>query len=160
VAYSADRLGERRWHISGALFVGFISALVCAVVHTPMVRYVMLCFVAAGIWTALPLILAWASKTIAFPAEKRAICIAMINAVGNLSSVYGSQIWPSTSAPRYTLGWGVTAGFLGGATCVAILIPVFIKFVPIRGTTAERALQANQSVEAEIETESEKTSRV
>lgn len=156
-AYSADRFGERRWHITGALFVGFVSALVCAVVHTPIVRYVMLCFVAAGIWTALPLILAWASKTIAFPAEKRAICIAMINAVGNLSSVYGSQIWPSSSAPLYTLGWGVTAGFLGGATIVAALIPVFLKLVPSKGTKAERALQVDGSVESA--TGSEKVSR-
>ena len=137
-AYSADRYGERRWHVSGALLVGFIGALVCAIVETPVVRYVMLCFVAAGIWSALPLILAWASKTLDFPAEKRAICIAMINAVGNLSSVYGSQIWPSSSAPKYTLGWGITAGFLGIGTVVAMLIPVFLKFVPVKGTVAER----------------------
>jgi MFS family permease len=140
-AYSADRCGERRWHISGALLIGFVGALVCAVVQTPVVRYVMLCFVAAGIWSALPLILAWASKTMDFPAEKRAICIAMINAVGNLSSVYGSQIWPSSSAPRYTLGWGITAGFLGVGTLVAMVVPVFLKYVPVKGTVAERRLR-------------------
>lgn len=158
-AYSADRLGERRWHITGALCVGFVSALVCAIVHTPMVRYVMLCFVAAGIWTALPLILAWASKTIGNPAEKRAICIAMINAVGNLSSVYGSQIWPTKSAPAYTLGWGVTAGFLGAGACVAVLIPVFLKMVPSKGTKAERALQTQDESSNGVEMGSEKVSR-
>ena len=140
-AYSADRCGERRWHVSGSLAVGFVGALVCTIVQTPVVRYVMLCFVAAGIWSALPLILAWASKTLDFPAEKRAICIAMINAVGNLSSVYGSQIWPSSSAPRYTLGWGITAGFLGAGTLVAMLIPVFLKLVRVKGTEAERRLR-------------------
>jgi MFS family permease len=145
-AYSADRNGERRFHIAAALSVGFVSALVCAIVQTPMVRYVMLCFVAAGIWSALPLILAWASKTFDFPAEKRAICIAMINAVGNLSSVYGSRIWPSSSAPRYTLGWGITAGFLGAGTLVAILIPVFSKYVPANGTRAERELKERSHV--------------
>jgi len=140
-AYSADRMGERRWHITGSLTLGFICALVCAIVQTPMVRYVMLCFVAAGIWSALPLIIAWASKTISFPSEKRAIAIAMINAVGNLSSVYGSQIWPSTSAPKYTLGWGVTAGFLGGGAVMAVMLPIIIKYVPRKGTKAERVLQ-------------------
>lgn len=140
-AYSADRCGERRWHVSGALLVGFIGALVCTIVEAPVVRYVMLCCVAAGIWSALPLILAWASKTLDFPAEKRAICIAMINAVGNLSSVYGSQIWPSSSAPKYFLGWGITAGFLGAGTVMAMLIPVFLKFVPVKGTAAEMRLR-------------------
>jgi MFS family permease len=142
LAYSADRLDERRWHITGALTVGFVAALVCAVVEKPVVRYAMLCFVAAGIWSALPLILAWASKTLDFPAEKRAICIAMINAVGNLSSVYGSQIWPTSSAPHYTLGWGVTCGFLGFGAVVAVLIPVVLKLVSTKGTAAERRLRA------------------
>ncbi|OBT45367.1 hypothetical protein VE00_04054 [Pseudogymnoascus sp. WSF 3629] len=140
-AYSADRHEERRWHITAALSLGFICAMVCAIVQTPVVRYVMLCFVASGIWSALPLILAWASKTIDLPAEKRAIAIAMINAVGNLSSVYGSQIWPTKSAPHYTLGWGITAGFLGAGACVAALMPVFIKLVPNKPTKAELALK-------------------
>ncbi|ELR08205.1 hypothetical protein VC83_08031 [Pseudogymnoascus destructans] len=140
-AYSADRHEERTWHITSALSLGFISAMVCAIVETPVVRYVMLCFVASGIWSALPLILAWASKTIDLPAEKRAIAIAMINAVGNLSSVYGSQIWPTKSAPHYTLGWGITAGFLGAGACVAALMPVFIKLVPNKLTKAELALK-------------------
>lgn len=153
-AYSADRMGERRWHITGSLTLGFICALVCAIVQTPMVRYVMLCFVAAGIWSALPLIIAWASKTISFPSEKRAIAIAMINAVGNLSSVYGSQIWPSTSAPKYTLGWGVTAGFLGGGAVMAVMLPIIIKYVPRKGTKAERVLQERgEMLEAVAEAE-------
>ncbi|KAK2624928.1 hypothetical protein QTJ16_005297 [Diplocarpon rosae] len=146
LAWNADRVGERRGHIAGSLALGFGGALVCVVVATPVVRYVMLCFVAAGIWSALPLVIAWASKTIAFPAEKRAIAIAMINAVGNLSSVYGSQIWPGSSAPRYTLGWGVTAGFLGGGALVALLVPVFLSWVPQRPTRAERGRRARGEV--------------
>lgn len=140
-AYSADRQEERRWHITSALVLGFICSLVCAIVKAPVVRYVMLCFVASGIWSALPLILAWASKTINLPAEKRAIAIAMINAVGNLASVYGSQIWPTSSAPHYTMGWGITAGFLGAGACVAAVMPVFIKLVPNKLTKAELALE-------------------
>ncbi|CAL3967753.1 unnamed protein product [Diplocarpon coronariae] len=149
LAWNADRVGERRWHVTASLALGFVCALVCARVQTPVVRYVMLCFVAAGIWSALPLVIAWASKTIAFPAEKRAIAIAMINAVGNLSSVYGSQIWPGSSGPRYTLGWGVTAGFLGGGALVALLVPVFLERVPKRLTRAERALRERGEVLAE-----------
>lgn len=154
-AYSADHYGERRWHVTGAFSLGFVGALVCAIVENPVVRYVMLCFVAAGIWSALPLIIAWASKTIDYPAEKRAICIAMINAVANLSSVYGSQIWPSSSSPGYTLGWGITAGFLGGGTVLAVLVPVFLKYIPVKLTKAELALrERGERVEAAVQEES------
>jgi MFS family permease len=141
VAYSADRNNERRYHISAALALGFVCSIVCVAVDNTMVRYVMLCFVAAGIWTALPLILAWTSATINLPAEKRAICLAMVNAVGNLSSVYGSRIWPSTNGPRYTIGWAVTAAFLGGGMVVALLIPVVLKMVPVRLTAAEKEIE-------------------
>lgn len=140
VAVSSDRCSERRWHIVGALTMGFVAALVCVIVDTPKVRYAMLCFVAAGIWTALPLILSWITATISLPAEKRAICLAMINAVGNLSSVYGAQLWPTATAPRYTLGWAVTCGFLGAAACLAALIPVILKNVQPKITSAERAI--------------------
>lgn len=140
-AYSADRLQERRWHVTVALTVGFIASIVCVTVTSPVVRYAMLCFVVVGIWTALPLILAWMSGVINMPAEKRAICLAMVNAVGNLSSVYGSRIWPSTTAPHYTLGWAVTAAFLGGGAVIAALIPVVLKAIPYYVTKAERELQ-------------------
>lgn len=140
VAFSADRFQERRWHVTAALSLGCVAGIVCATVQHPKVRYAMLCFVAAGIWTALPLILAWITSTINLPAEKRAICIAMINAVGNLSSVYGSYLWPSTTAPHYTLGWSVTAAFLGAGAILAALLPVLFKAVPHKITEAERIL--------------------
>ncbi|CAG8979490.1 hypothetical protein HYALB_00011894 [Hymenoscyphus albidus] len=146
VAYSADRCNERRYHISAALALGFVCSIVCVAVSNLTVRYVMLCFVAAGIWTALPLILAWVSSTINLPAEKRAICLAIINAVGNLSSVYGSRIWPNTTAPRYTLGWAVTAAFLGAGMILALLIPVLIKVIPNKLTKAERELEERREI--------------
>jgi MFS family permease len=130
VAWSSDRSKERQWHITSALSLGFVSAVVCAAVSNAVVRYVMLCFVAAGIWSALPLILSWVSSTIAMPAEKRAIVLALVNAFGNLSSVYGSRIWPSTDAPGYHIGWGVTAGFLGFGMVLAAIMPLLFRFLP------------------------------
>jgi hypothetical protein len=70
----------------------------------------------------------------------------MINAVGNLSSVYGAQIWPSTTAPGYTIGWGVTAAFLGAGTLLAILIPVVFKLVPVKLTEAEARLHERKEM--------------
>ncbi|KAH6995921.1 phthalate transporter [Ilyonectria sp. MPI-CAGE-AT-0026] len=149
VAWSSDRAGERRWHIAGALGVGFACSVVCAAVHTAVVRYVMICFVAAGIWTALPLIMTWTSGVISLPAEKRAVVLALVNAFGNFSSVYGSRIWKSSDAPGYPIGFGVTAGFLGSAMILAALIPVVCRLVDWKGTKAERELAQVREVQEE-----------
>ncbi|KAJ4144718.1 hypothetical protein LMH87_003590 [Akanthomyces muscarius] len=124
IAWSSDRYAERRWHIAGALAIGFIGSVVCVAVNDAVVRYVMICFVAIGIWSALPLILSWTSGVIGLPPEKRAIVLALVNAFGNFSSVYGSRIWPKSDSPGYHIGFGVTAGFLGAGMVLAVLIPV------------------------------------
>lgn len=113
--------------VAAFLSLGCVCSIVCAAVTHHIVRYVMTCFVAAGIWTALPLALAWISATINTPPEKRAIVLALVNACGNLSSVYGSRIWPDNDAPDYRMGWGVTAGFLGAATIMVLLSPVVFR---------------------------------
>ncbi|KAK2050127.1 major facilitator superfamily transporter [Colletotrichum somersetense] len=138
VAWSSDRHVERRWHVAAPLALGFACSVVCAAVQTAVVRYVMICFVAAGIWSALPLVLSWTSGVVSLPPEKRAIVLAMVNAFGNFSSVYGSRIWPSKDAPAYHVGFGVTAAFLGAGMVIAVLMPVFVRWVDWKGTKAER----------------------
>ncbi|KAJ6440721.1 major facilitator superfamily transporter [Purpureocillium lavendulum] len=147
-AWSSDRHVERRWHVAGPLAVGCACAVVCAAVQTAVVRYVMICFVAAGIWSALPLILSWTSNVITLPPEKRAIVLAMVNAFGNFSSVYGSRIWPSGDSPAYHVGFGVTAGFLGAGALLAVVIPILCRLVNWQGTQAERDLAAEAEQEA------------
>lgn len=137
-AYSADRFNDRRYHITFALFVGFVSCVLAATIHSTTVRYIMICFTASGIWSALPLILTWTSNVVDLPAEKRAIVLAIVNACGNFSSVYGSRIWPSWNAPGYSIGFAVTASFLGVGTLMALLLPVGFKRWGYRVTEAEK----------------------
>lgn len=149
VAWSSDRTGDRRWHISAVTGFGCVSAIILAATQQPVVRYVFLCFTATGIWSAIPQILAWAAATINLPAEKRAIALAMVNAIGNLSSVYGSQLWPKHTAPAYTLGFAVTAAFLGAGSILAALIPVLLKTFRPFITKAERELREKQELARE-----------
>ncbi|KAL0930368.1 putative vitamin H transporter [Colletotrichum truncatum] len=121
-AISSDYFKDRRFHIAAFSALGLVSCIVAASVLNPTVRYVMLCFLAAGVWSALPMALTWTSNIIQWPREKRAVSLAMVNAIGNLSSVYGSRIWPSYDAPRYAIGFGTTAGFLFLAVVLAIVI--------------------------------------
>ncbi|KAF5133875.1 putative transporter [Metarhizium anisopliae] len=147
LAWSSDRTGDRRWHITGALGLGFACSVVCAAVQTSVVRYVMVCFVAAGIWSALPLILSWTSNTVSLPPEKRAIVLALVNAFGNFSSVYGSRIWPKDNSPAFHIGFGVTAGFLGCGMILAALIPVLCALFAWKGTQVEMELRDSSCTE-------------
>lgn len=108
VCFHSDRTGERAYHLAGCAAVSAICFAVIMGVTQPTVRYVMLCFAAAGIWCSVPLILVWVSNVISWPAEKRAIAQATTNAAGNLASIYGAFLWPSTDAPRYFAGFGAT----------------------------------------------------
>lgn len=140
-AVSADRQQERRWHITASLSMGFVAAIICMVSTNAVVRYFTLCFVVAGIWTSIPLSLAWTGEVINMPAEKRAVCFALVNSVANISCIFGSQLWPASTAPHYTFGFGFTAGYLGCGAVAAALIPVFLNNFPYYVTDAERDVE-------------------
>lgn len=47
----------------------------------------------------------WVANVICFPAEKRAVAIGLVNALGNSASIYGVFLWPDHDAPRYIPGF-------------------------------------------------------
>lgn len=143
LSYTADKTGDRRWHIAGCFGLSFICTIVCVTVSSSIVQYVMLCFYIAGLYTALPLILNWVSEIISLPAEKRAVVVALVNSIGNLSAVYGSRLWPTSESPRFITGFATTGAFTGFGFVLAALIPVILKYLPAEGRTkAEREIMA------------------
>lgn len=89
--------------MSGIGFVFFV-AITCS--DNGMVRYVLSIFAFGTIYGCSPLAKTWIATTLSHPAEKRAIAIALINALGNGSSIYGSFLWPSSDGPKYLIGFG------------------------------------------------------
>lgn len=63
----------------------------------------------------------WVPNVIDTPAEKRAVSIALVNALGNLSSIYGVFLWPSSDAPQYVPGFSATTIFIA---LICALAPV------------------------------------
>jgi hypothetical protein len=47
----------------------------------------------------------WVANIICYPAEKRAVAIGLVNALGNTASIYGVFLWPDHDAPRYIPGF-------------------------------------------------------
>lgn len=116
-------------------------------VSNTKVLYAMLCLYIAGLYVALPLILSWTSETIALPSEKRAVVVALVNSIGNLSSVYSSRLWPSTDGPRYTKGFAVVGTFTGFGKVLAATIPILLHYLPKEGRTkAEKAILERERV--------------
>jgi MFS family permease len=125
--YFMDRFSHKRGLVL-ACWMGV--ALVCSAtilgVYDFKARYVLLVFMAAGLWSSNALALSYASSTFgAFPNETRAICLAFVNAMGNLASIYGAYLFPSTDAPKYMKGFGVITAMC----CVGIVTYGSLQFL-------------------------------
>ena len=143
----SDRVKNRQWFVSGAFGLAFVSCII--ILSTPgsensKLHYAFYAFYFAGVYTALPLILTWASESVPLPKEKRAIMVAIISSIGNLSAIYGSRLWPKTSAPRYMMGFASMASFTGFACLASAVIPFTFRFLKTTGRTkAEREVLAS-----------------
>ncbi|KFZ03326.1 hypothetical protein V502_11041 [Pseudogymnoascus sp. VKM F-4520 (FW-2644)] len=128
--FSSDMQNERPKHIMVMAFISTISLIIVAAVENPKARYVFLAFGAAGIWCCSPMTLSYLSNIICRPMEKRAVSIGIVNALANLSSIYGSYIWPSSSAPKYIPGFSVSIALMACCIASAFTLMVLTKKYP------------------------------
>ncbi|KAK5163156.1 uncharacterized protein LTR77_010940 [Saxophila tyrrhenica] len=142
LSQSSDRTGDRRWHITGGLTLAFTSGLIVAFASIAAARYAFICFFIAGVYATLPLILTWLTEFMPLPSEKRSVAIAAANAVGNISALYGSQLWPDSDGPAYIKGFTAVACFSGVGAILAALLPIIFKVLPRFPTKAEREYAA------------------
>ncbi|KAK3635426.1 hypothetical protein LTR56_014710 [Elasticomyces elasticus] len=146
---SSDRSGDRRWHLTAGLGFAFTSGLVVAFAENVGARYAFICFFVGSVYSTLPLILTWLTELISTPSEKRGVAIAAANAVGNLSALYGSQLWPDSAGPDYIAGFTAVACFSGVAAILSALLPIIFTYLPKYPTKAEKEFIAEQAVHRE-----------
>ncbi len=108
IPFSSDLRKERGFHLAGAMAISAVSFIVLIACQHRKVQYAFLCFGVGGIYASAPLVLVWTSNIISWPAEKRAVTQAFVNAMGNSASIYGAFLWPANTAPKYTMGFSVT----------------------------------------------------
>lgn len=106
-----------------SLFAGIttIFFVVLAATTGNTVRYIFTIFAFGPIYGIAPLILMWVANVISYPAEKRAVAIALVNALGNSASIYGVFLWPSSDSPRYIPGFSATTTWMA---LIAIAAPL------------------------------------
>jgi sugar phosphate permease len=138
VMWWSDCLCERRWFLVGAMCIATIAAFIAAHPICAGARMGMIAVLAPATWSALALCQTWVANTIRAPAEKRAAAIALVNAVGNVVSVWAIGIMPRMMRQKQQVAFGLSAVELGLASTLAVLIPVCFRMDTYCGTRRER----------------------
>ncbi|KAJ6515938.1 MFS general substrate transporter [Mycena sanguinolenta] len=105
ISRHSDQTGERFWHIATPLLIGILGFLLAMSTMNIIARYISL-FLMAQSYAGFITCLSWASGTIR-PASKRAVALAFINLISNISNIVGSYIWPSTWGPSYRASYSI-----------------------------------------------------
>ncbi|SAK70243.1 major facilitator transporter [Caballeronia temeraria] len=123
-ARSADRSGERRWHIAIPALIGAIG-LVLSVVWFNNTALAMLGLTLAtmGILTTLPLF--WSLPTAFLAGTGAAAGIAMINSLGNLAGFLSPYLvgWLKQATASNSSGMYMLAGFLVLGAVLVLSVP-------------------------------------
>ncbi len=129
-----DKIPHKRGLIISCwLVVSTICAIIICTVYNFKARYVLLVFMASGLWSTNAMSLAYMSSTFgAFPNETRAISLAFVNAMGNLAQIYGAYLFPSTDSPKYLMGFGVLSGMCALGVVSYALLQVFLTRYPLK----------------------------
>ncbi|KAH8550881.1 MFS general substrate transporter [Umbelopsis sp. PMI_123] len=124
--WHADRTQERGYHVATPMLMAMVGFIISAATMNLAARYFALFLCAGGIWSTIAIILAWTGNTLNFPKEKRAVSLALVNMIGNLSSVYGAQLYPASNGPRYVPGNVANATFCFAGAVLAVLMKHYI----------------------------------
>ncbi|KAG9255301.1 nicotinamide mononucleotide permease [Emericellopsis atlantica] len=117
----ADRY-KRKWQfICGLSGLGCVLFIAITTISDKMAQYVLTIFAFGTIYGCSPLVKTWVADVIPQPAAKRAIAIALINSIGNASSIYSTWLWPKKDAPRYIPGFATTTSWLG-VLCISTAV--------------------------------------
>ncbi|KAH7915561.1 major facilitator superfamily domain-containing protein [Hygrophoropsis aurantiaca] len=102
----SDSTGQRFNYIAGSEVVGIVGFIIAMSTMNTAARYVSL-FLMAQSYGGLIVFYAWMSNSFYWPASKRAVSIAFINAFSQLGNIAGSYIWPSNWGPSYRYSYGI-----------------------------------------------------
>jgi hypothetical protein len=105
---------------------------VCAVDNFAA-KYVLMVFMASGLSASNALSLAYASSTFGpMQQETRAVSLAFVNAVANLSQIYGAYLFPSNDAPKYLMGFSVISGLCAVGVVIYSAAHVLVRKYPLK----------------------------
>ncbi|KAJ5602033.1 hypothetical protein N7510_011567 [Penicillium lagena] len=142
MSFTADHFKNKSYFVSLFSGIGTVFFIIVCANTNNTVRYIFNTFAFGCIYGTSPLVLMWVANTICYPAEKRAVAIGLVNALGNTASIYGVFLWPDKDAPRYIPGFSATTIWMGGICIIALVAGYFFKKHPIEAPEPEDVIAA------------------
>ncbi|KAJ5272917.1 Major facilitator superfamily domain general substrate transporter [Penicillium angulare] len=138
VGYISDRKQNRYLCIMSAYVLGLLGIIILWITvhypHLPGVSYFAIFLAAGGYSAQAPIVGAWTSSNILNP-SKRAAAIGLLMLFGSVGGgSIGSNIYISSEAPTYPLGFG----FSVGATVLGAMIPATVHWYLMRKENKRR----------------------
>ncbi|KAI1775691.1 MFS general substrate transporter [Hypoxylon cercidicola] len=115
----ADKTQQRCYVIALTSVIGAIGYVVLATVESVGVRYFATFLASAGVFSTIPNILGLTLNNQGSD-SRRGMSIVLINLVGQCGPFVGTNVFPSTSAPRYIMGMSVCAAFMFFSALLAL----------------------------------------
>ncbi len=120
----SDRRQERKWHLMIPMLCSAAGWLCTAYSANPAMRMLGVCLASAGSYTAMSIF--WTTPDHALSLRARAIGIAVINAMGNISSALNPLIvgWLKDATHSFSAGLLYSAVLLVAGVAVVTLLPI------------------------------------
>lgn len=121
-ARHADKTGERYFHVVIPLVIALISFIISAATLNVGARYFAMCIMIPSLYCSFTTILSWMSNCVPRPPMKRAIAIAIMNCIGNSTSIWNSYLYPSSGAPQFMIAFVCNCVFILCSIVAATLL--------------------------------------
>jgi MFS transporter, ACS family, 4-hydroxyphenylacetate permease len=143
----SDRHQERKWHLAVPMLLSALGCLLCAHAGAPLVQLLGVCLASAGSYTAMSIF--WTTPDQAFTPAARAVGLAVINAIGNLSSAANPLVvgWLKDMTHSYAAGLIYSAALLVVGTVIVARLPIARSSGPHDAQNDEAAGEAQQSTQ-------------
>ncbi|KAG0649409.1 MFS transporter prlL [Hyphodiscus hymeniophilus] len=125
-SYLADKARQRGLFLLGFELVAIVGFVMLITNDIPHVQYAGTFFAAAGIFPAVPLIVAWNSNNIG-GSLKRGVGIALQIGIGNSGGVIASFVYISKDQPRFIQGHAILIGTTSLSACLTILMTTYYR---------------------------------
>ncbi|KAL4962604.1 major facilitator superfamily domain-containing protein [Aspergillus stella-maris] len=143
-SYISDRASARSSSMLVPCFIATAGIIITVSTTNTAARYVAIFMMLPGTYGTIQISNAWMSDIAARPRKKRAIALAMNNAVGNSALVWTPYLYPESQGPRYVVAWSVNLAL--EAVCIASIILLRVLLVRDNRRLAEAEIDGESDV--------------
>lgn len=122
----SDKVQERFYHIAASYFTGIVGFIIAISTMNTAARYISL-FLMAQSYAGFVVLFAWISNSFPRPPAKRAVALALINAISQLGNIAGSYVWPKVWGPTYNYSYGICIACSGTAVVMCFLFKLHLQ---------------------------------